>query len=91
MSKRTAARELQSQLFGESTLPTICLDIRGSINGSCDPWIGEDICLARAFLTVIVEEWEPSWHPCDEDMDNAILALIRATIAYIDLNPESME
>lgn len=81
---RRAACEEQARLFPEDgpwithtpALPEICLDLRMSTNGAADPWptplLREAVAMLRAR--------EASWSQPSDDMDGAVLVMVRAAI-----------
>jgi len=91
MSKRTEIKKRQFDLFGDKTLLEICIDVRHAINGAADAWEPREVAKTRQLLADAVATWEPTSQPCDQEIDDAVLALVKATIRYIELNPESMD
>ena len=81
-------REVLAEWYAEydnpqsvSTLVDTCLLLRMSLNGSADPWPDADILKAVHLLQKRLEVWSPS-RLDDEEMDNAIQDLVKATLSY---------
>ena len=77
-------RKKQKELIGDQYLPTLCIQVRMSMNGSADPWTIEKTKQVLEFLKERVEMWEPS-HWSDEKFDNCILTMLRITIEDIQV------
>lgn len=82
--KRVAA--WGADLFGwEKSLPDICLGIRAGLDGSADPVEVRVTIRHRNWLEAKIAAWQPSSDDGPSAaMDAAVLALAKATVAYVD-------
>jgi hypothetical protein len=73
-------RTEQANLFGPAQLPTVCMELRMGTNGSGDPWPPDLVRQTRALLTAKLAHWRPSDPAKRRPLDDAVKALIEATL-----------
>ena len=79
-------RQKQQELFGQqANIADICLDLRGSLNGSADPLSDNKTLEIISFLKLVVDNWHVSLLESEREIDNAFLQLAIATIRYAEI------
>jgi len=73
---RTELRHAAWMIYPQSTIPEICLDFRGSLNGSADGWSDEDNQKCVRFLNTCLE----TWNPTDDHFDSLVHQMILETL-----------
>jgi hypothetical protein len=66
--------------FKQADLPTLCLSLRMSLNGSADPWEPREVAQAIEYIQSRMREWEPSIHKIDQKMDDAVYQMCQAAV-----------
>jgi hypothetical protein len=82
MTRREAVVE-QQRLFPNMCLLEICSCLRGGVNGSADPWRPEEIQQTVSMLEARLQTWEPSCPKISIAYDDAVYALVKATLAEV--------
>lgn len=79
-------RERMSHLIcaDHQTLPSLCLNLRMSLNGASEPISSGETAKALQFLKDVDAEWHETVYPEDIEIDAAVRQLVRATISYIE-------
>jgi len=64
------------ELFPDSNLVDVCLDIRMSMNGASDPW------QEKIFMEVLdmLKSRLAVWHPCRDDIDFLVKLIVEKTV-----------
>lgn len=81
---RQVALEWQASQYPGSTLPEICMDLRGAVNGSCDPCLPHEVRQAVAMLRVRLKTWAPACSHQSEKFDDAVYRMVVATLEEVD-------
>ena len=74
------------EMFGPHVmLPEVCLCLRMALNGAADPWPKSQVLEAFSHLKSVEANWEErSYNNLDKAIDDAVLQLVRAAIAYCE-------
>lgn len=79
--ERLLALEEQRRLFPDcETLPEICVNLRMGTNGSADEWSATFVALTIAMLEARLATWEESVPASAKPFDDAVKAMVKATI-----------
>lgn len=81
--ERRVALDEQQRLFGDWTLPEICMNLRMAANGSSDPYRPEDVAKMLSMLKVRLATWEPGIEKY-KPFDDAVRRLVEETIAEVE-------
>lgn len=75
----------QERLFGQmTTLPEICLAVRGAVNGAADPWPTEKVDETLVMLRSRLNTWQESSRTYTR-VDNAVKEMVLATIEEVKI------
>ena len=77
-SARQDALPQQQDMFGDTTLPEICMALRMGVNGSADSWSPADIGATVRMLRYRLQAWQTGV-PRDAEVDDCVRRLVEAT------------
>lgn len=81
---RSEVKDRQAAMFTNAMLPEICSCLRAGVNGSSDAWQQKEIGKAMRLLRDTILTWEPTTVPHSKAFDEAVFAMIVATIAEVE-------